>query len=353
LAVRFYVINSGRTITMHTENSHLCQVITTFSTGLTALNGLTSQVQYFAVGTSGIDFNISSVTDTHTFNLPTASAINRGALSSADWTMFNNKQNALTNPITGTGASGQVAFFNGTTTQAGDNGLFWDNTNKRLGIGTNTPASFLDVNGQVMVGNGDKTQQSTFPLYISGNTGLGWKATRSNGTSVFELYSGFSSINEMRLLNGQIIAGYSDSGVTNRFRLFSDTGNAFFNGNVGIGTTSLTGRLSVTDTVLSGSGSLAGSLLDLNQTWNTTGTPTALKLNVTNTASNANSLLMDLQVGGSSQFQVTRGGNAGTVNITNFTGRTLFLQGGLSTSTNIIESNNGYSGTSGVFNVFS
>lgn len=95
LAVRFYVIHSGRTITMHTENSHLSQIITTFSTGLTALNGLTDQVQYFATGTTGADFGISSATDTHTFNLPTASATNRGALSSTDWSAFNGKQDLL------------------------------------------------------------------------------------------------------------------------------------------------------------------------------------------------------------------------------------------------------------------
>ena len=91
LAVRIYVNNSGRTIKLHTENSHLCEVITTFSTGLTALNGLTAQVQNFATGTSGTDFGISSATSTHTFNLPTASAANRGALSSADWSTFNSK----------------------------------------------------------------------------------------------------------------------------------------------------------------------------------------------------------------------------------------------------------------------
>jgi hypothetical protein len=91
LAIRIYVITSGRTITLHTENSNLCEVLTTFSTGLNALNGLTAQVQYFATGTSGTDFAISSATDTHTFNLPTASATNRGALSSADWTTFNGK----------------------------------------------------------------------------------------------------------------------------------------------------------------------------------------------------------------------------------------------------------------------
>jgi hypothetical protein len=96
LAVRIYVITSGRTITLHTENGNLCEVLTTFSTGITALNGLTTQVQNLAVGTSGTDFAISSSTDTHTFNLPTASASNRGALSSTDWTTFNNKQNAST-----------------------------------------------------------------------------------------------------------------------------------------------------------------------------------------------------------------------------------------------------------------
>ena len=95
LAVRIYVNNSGRTIKLHTENSHLCQVITTFSTGLTALNGLTAQVQNFATGTAGTDFGISSATSTHTFNLPTASATNRGALSSADWSTFNDKISSL------------------------------------------------------------------------------------------------------------------------------------------------------------------------------------------------------------------------------------------------------------------
>jgi hypothetical protein len=95
LALRVFVTTSGRTIKLHTENGHLCQVITTFSTGLNSLNGLTAQVQNFAVGTSGTDFAISSATDTHTFNLPTASATNRGALSSADWTTFNGKQDSL------------------------------------------------------------------------------------------------------------------------------------------------------------------------------------------------------------------------------------------------------------------
>ena len=69
LAIRIYVITSGRTITLHTENGNLCEVLTTFTTGITALNGLTTQVQNLAVGTGATNFNITSSGDTHTFNL--------------------------------------------------------------------------------------------------------------------------------------------------------------------------------------------------------------------------------------------------------------------------------------------
>jgi hypothetical protein len=69
LAVRIFVNTGGRTITLHTENGNLSEVLTTFTTGLTALNGLTDQVQFFDVGTGATNFNISSSGDTHTFNL--------------------------------------------------------------------------------------------------------------------------------------------------------------------------------------------------------------------------------------------------------------------------------------------
>jgi hypothetical protein len=55
-------------------------------------------------------------------------------------------------------------------------------------------------------------------------------------------------------------------------------------------------------------GSQATSLIDASATWNTTGIPTAFKLNVTDTASSSSSLLMDLQVGGSSRFRVGKNG---------------------------------------------
>lgn len=54
--------------------------------GLHTLNGLSGGSQSFASGTSGADFNISSIGSTHTLNIPTASASNRGLVTSA---MFN------------------------------------------------------------------------------------------------------------------------------------------------------------------------------------------------------------------------------------------------------------------------
>lgn len=57
-------------------------------------------------------------------------------------------------------------------------------------------------------------------------------------------------------------------------------------------------------------GAAATSSLSIAQTWNTTGTPTAIDLNVTDTASNASSLLMNLRVGGVSRFSVTKAGRA-------------------------------------------
>jgi hypothetical protein len=62
-------------------------------TGITAINSLTGATQTMVTGTDSSDFKIVSTGTSHTFNLPTASATKRGALSSTDWTTFNNKVN--------------------------------------------------------------------------------------------------------------------------------------------------------------------------------------------------------------------------------------------------------------------
>lgn len=65
--------------------------------GLTSINTDTTAAQLLTVGTAGTNFGIVDAgSGSHVFNLPTASASNRGALSSADWSTFNGKQSTLT-----------------------------------------------------------------------------------------------------------------------------------------------------------------------------------------------------------------------------------------------------------------
>jgi len=168
LALRYYVARSGRTITMHTENSHLCQIITTFTTGLTALNGLTAQVQNFATGTSGTDFAISSATNIHTFNIPTASATNRGLLSSADWTTFNNKAPSVAGgyvPYTGAAANVDLGVYNLTASAVNVNG---SGSNAGV-INLESNAIFPLVNGYGTIGSGTTNQ---FNFYQTTGAGV-------------------------------------------------------------------------------------------------------------------------------------------------------------------------------------
>jgi len=90
-------------------------------------------------------------------------------------------------------------------------------------------------------------------------------------------------------------------------------------------------------------GSSANGILSLAQTWNTTGNPTALLMNVTNTASGATSKLIDLQVGGTSQFNVSKGGlltvsNGGTFGTGNVVAQTFTISNNLpfNFSTNVV-----------------
>ena len=68
--------------------------------------GTVTSVAALTLGTSGTDLSStvanSTTTPVITLNVPTASATNRGALSSADWTTFNNKGSGTVTSVTGT-----------------------------------------------------------------------------------------------------------------------------------------------------------------------------------------------------------------------------------------------------------
>jgi len=71
--------------------------------------------------------------------------------------------------ISGSGSTGQIAFWTSSNTIGGDNGLFWDNTNKRLGIGTVAPETTLHVDGSFQVRSAIITRDLIVGDHFTGN----------------------------------------------------------------------------------------------------------------------------------------------------------------------------------------
>jgi hypothetical protein len=79
---------------------------------LSTINGQSGPAVVIATGSSGTDFNIGAAANTVTLNLPTASASNRGLLSTTDWSDFDGKQDAIT------GAASTITSSNLTANRA-------------------------------------------------------------------------------------------------------------------------------------------------------------------------------------------------------------------------------------------
>jgi hypothetical protein len=176
LAIRIYVTHSGRTITLHTENGHLCQIITTFTTGLQSLNGLTKQTQYFAVGSTGTDFNIASSVDTHTFNIPSASASNRGLITTGTQTIagaktFNTSATfttSTTNAINASTTSGTAV----SGTSSNYIGLQGSSTSGKGLVATSSTGIGAEINSGSGVGLTVISQSNDIALFYGASSAL-------------------------------------------------------------------------------------------------------------------------------------------------------------------------------------
>jgi len=93
--------------------------------------------------------------------------------------------------LTGSGATGQVSFFNGTQVLTGNNNLFWDNTNSRLGINTTTPGVALDIHatGTNAQFNGTGTSNAYLAFQNAGTSKWRIGNTYNAGANSFDIYN--------------------------------------------------------------------------------------------------------------------------------------------------------------------
>jgi hypothetical protein len=124
----------------------------------------------------------------------------------------------LTNPVTGTGANGQISFWTGTNTQSGDNGLFWDSTNKRLGIGTTTPNVQLEVSSTATIGTlrvnsfGDVFNNGA--NQVSSNCFFGSASGRNATATSNTLFGNNTGQNLTTGGNNTIVGNFAGAGIT-------------------------------------------------------------------------------------------------------------------------------------------
>jgi hypothetical protein len=82
---------------------------------------------------------------------------------------FGKTQGQINARVSGTGTAGQVAFWNGTNTQAGDSGLVWDNVNKRLGVGLNNPDVQFQVLSTIRIGKNTVKNEEAYNIWTNTN----------------------------------------------------------------------------------------------------------------------------------------------------------------------------------------
>lgn len=184
-----------------TVGSGLTMTGTTLSAsgGITTLNTLTGATQTFATGTTGTNFAISSSGTTHTFNIPDASALARGLVTTGTQTLAGSKTFSSA-PTFSTMTAGSVLFAGTSGLLSQDNtNLFWDNTNKRLGIGTATPSFPLHV----VAGTLAATTKTTACRILATNP-------LTHNFTPAGLVVAFTSQGSHTDVNSSIVAGYFD-----------------------------------------------------------------------------------------------------------------------------------------------
>jgi len=195
-----------------------------------------------------LTFSSPLVRTTNTISIPAATTSVNGYLTSTDWNTFNNKGSGTVTSVTGTApvvssggttpaismaaattsvsgyltstdwntfngkftlpslTSGSVLFSNGSTIAQNNNRLYWDNTNMRLGIGTQSVSQYVtyiaanvgeNANAWLGIENKNTTGSTAVRLLLNGSTTSGFQYVQS--TNMTQVYA---NAGDIQLING-------------------------------------------------------------------------------------------------------------------------------------------------------
>lgn len=123
-----------------------------------------------------------------------------------------------TGTVTGTGAAGQVSYWSGASTITGDNGLFYDAVNDRLGIGTITPGAAIDAHSSAnIIQQLNQTVATNNSLLAFQNSGAGlWRIGNfynggANDLGIFDVIGNIQPLT-VKKTSGQVLIGTSTVG---------------------------------------------------------------------------------------------------------------------------------------------
>jgi len=243
------------------------------STGIITIPTNTSQLtngaNFITLGSLSGVYPIGYDSGTGAISISQSGNLSDGYLSSTDWNTFNNKQNALTNPVTGTGTVNYLSKFTGTSS-IGDS-IVYDN-GSGVGINTSSPyasSSFkLDVNGGLLIKN---TSGTTAQLVLidsdpSGGGNNGFVQLTAGGTSsssygALQTYYGTSIVGgALRLqpnggsvlINNLLDSGLASLQVTGAIQQSSVTSSMIKTNSSGVFTSAIAGTDYVDPSTLSG-----------------------------------------------------------------------------------------------------
>ena len=178
--------------------------------------GTVTSVSALTLGTTGTNLSSTvangTTTPVITLNVPDASATNRGALTAANWTTFNNKQAALT--LTTTGTSGAATLTGATLnipqyTTPSTLSLTQLTTGSLIFSPSTAPA----YNGEIVkFGTGSLTPGSLYYLNSSGVWTLANATSAASSTGMLGIAVGTSATTDGLLVRGYAVnTGYTQT----------------------------------------------------------------------------------------------------------------------------------------------